>query len=61
MNINDSDIIDKIEKIRMRNNKNWMRLLKIAFKYASVEAKAIMVNITNCDAEINKLMKDLTK
>ena len=57
----DSEIINKIQGIRTRNNKNWMKILKLAFKYAPVEAKTIMSNITNCDAEINQLMKDLVK
>ena len=57
----ESQIIDKIEKIRARNNKNWMKLMKLSFKYAPVEAKQIMINITNCDAEINKLMKEMVR
>ena len=57
----DSEIIDKIQGIRTRNNKNWMKILKLAFKYAPVEAKAIMSNITNCDAEINGLIKEMVK
>ena len=32
-------IINKIEIIRSKNNKNWMDLLRLAFKYAPKEAK----------------------
>ena len=56
----DSDIlIDKISEIRILNNRNWMNLLKIAFRDAPKEASQIMQNITECDAEINKLSKQL--
>ena len=36
---NSLDIINKIEKIRAKNNKQWMNLLKLAIKYAPVQAK----------------------
>ena len=51
--------IDKIEKIRAENNKNWMNLLRLALKHAPEEAKEIFNKITECDLEINKLMKEL--
>jgi len=57
----DLEIIDKIEKIRARNNKNWMKLMKLSFRHSPVEAKKIMINIANCDAEINELMKEMVK
>jgi len=38
-----------------------MKILQLAFKYAPEEAKKIMRNVTDCDAEINKLMKNLCK
>ena len=55
------NIIDQIQEIRTRNNKNWMDILKLAFKHAPDEAKKIMADITECDAEINKLTRELTK
>ena len=36
------DIIDQIEKVRSRNNVNWMDVLRLAFKYAPDEARALM-------------------
>ena len=54
-------IIDEIQEIRTRNNKNWMDILRLAFKYAPKEAKRIMADITECDAEINKLSKRLAE
>lgn len=52
--------IDKIEQIRSENNKNWMNLLRLSLKYAPEEAKEIFNKITECDAKINKLMKELS-
>jgi len=53
--------IDKIEKIRAQNNKNWMNLLRLAIKYAPVEAKEMFIKITDCDKKINDLMKEMVK
>ena len=36
--------INKIQKIRGKNNINWMNILRLAFKYAPKEASAIMKN-----------------
>jgi hypothetical protein len=52
-------IIDGIELIRSRNNKNWMNLLRIALKHAPKEGQKIMRNIVDCDSEINKLTSRL--
>ena len=32
-------IIDEIEKVRTRNNANWMDLLRLAFTHAPEEAR----------------------
>ena len=58
---NHLDLIEKISKIRERNNKNWMSILKLAFQHAPKEAKALMRQITENDAEINKLSKRLSE
>jgi len=55
------EIIDKISKVRENNNKCWMQLLRISFKYTPEEAKKIFQQITDNDAEINKLSKELCK
>ena len=52
-------IIDAIEKVRRKNNKNWMDMLRLAFKYAPDEAKKIMNRITECDSKITELLKEL--
>jgi len=53
------DIIDQIEKVRSRNNVNWMDVLRLAFKYAPDEARALMKKINQEDDRISKLLKQL--
>jgi len=53
-------IINKIQKVRTENNKCWMNILRLAFKYAPNEAKKIFTNITNNDKKINDLSKELS-
>ncbi|OGT36772.1 MAG: hypothetical protein A3F12_00625 [Gammaproteobacteria bacterium RIFCSPHIGHO2_12_FULL_38_14] len=52
-------IIDEIERVRTRNNKNWMDVLRLAFRHAPSEASAILAEIYKEDAEISKLAKAL--
>jgi len=54
-------IINKIEKIRSKNNTNWMDLLRLAFKYAPVEAKKLIKKINRDDKKISNLLKKLGK
>jgi len=54
-------IINKIEKIRSKNNTNWMDLLRLAFKYAPVEAKKLIKKINKDDKKISNLLKKLGK
>lgn len=54
-------IIDKIEKIRSKNNKNWMDLLRLAFIKAPKETTKIMSEVFKHDEKISKLIKKLTQ
>lgn len=54
-------IINKVQKIRARNNKNRMDLLKLAFKYAPKDATKIMKRINISDTQISKEIKKLQK
>tara|TARA_B100001964_G_C14095729_1_gene536926 strand:- start:374 stop:559 length:186 start_codon:yes stop_codon:yes gene_type:complete len=56
-----SKIIDKIEKIRSKNNINWMNILRLAFKLDSKRASKIMAKINFDDIKISNLLKQLTK
>lgn len=52
-------IINQIENVRKKNNVNWMNILKIAFKYAPLEASKVMKKINTDDKEISNLFKKL--
>tara|TARA_B100000315_G_scaffold3868_1_gene3830 strand:+ start:88 stop:291 length:204 start_codon:yes stop_codon:yes gene_type:complete len=54
-------IIDEIEKVRTRNNVNWMDILRLAFIHAPEDAKELMKKINTADDEISDLLKTLLK
>jgi len=54
-------IINKIEKIRSKNNINWMNILRLAFKLDPKGASKIMKKINYDDKKISILLKQLTK
>jgi len=56
-----NSIINKIQKIRTKNNKNWMNLLKLAFKYAPEESSKIMKKINISDKLISREIRKLDK
>jgi hypothetical protein len=60
MNKNE-ELINKIAKIRVTNNKNWMDILRLAFRENDKEAQKIMNRITQCDQQISLLCKELGK
>ena len=53
--------INIIQKIRARNNVNWMNILKLAFKHAPKEASLLMKKINSDDKKISQYLKKLTK
>jgi hypothetical protein len=54
-------IIDQIEKIRSKNNVNWMNILRLAFKLDSRSAIKIMKKINYDDKKISSLLSKLGK
>ena len=56
-----SKIIDEIEKVRTRNNVNWMEVLRLAFTHAPQEAKKLMKKIDLEDNKISDLVKKLSE
>tara|TARA_B110000858_G_C17444905_1_gene311534 strand:- start:243 stop:461 length:219 start_codon:yes stop_codon:yes gene_type:complete len=52
-------IIDAIQKVRSKNNVNWMNILKLAFKLDPNAAKNIMKKINYDDKKISKLLSKL--
>lgn len=54
-------IIKQIQKVRAKNNKNWMDLLKLAFETNEKKAAKIFKEIYKEDKNITRLAKKLTK
>lgn len=54
-------IINQIQKIRSKNNINWMNILRLAFKYSPEEAREIVKNINKDDGKISLLLKKLSE
>jgi len=59
MKNNNLKIIDQIEKIRAKNNVNWMDLLRLAFKLDAKSAAKIMKKINYDDKKIAQLLSKL--
>ena len=55
------NIINKIEKIRSKNNVNWMDLLRLAFLLSPNKAKKLIRKINLEDKRISNLLKELGK
>tara|TARA_B100001248_G_C27251343_1_gene393944 strand:+ start:343 stop:534 length:192 start_codon:yes stop_codon:yes gene_type:complete len=53
-------VINQIENIRKKNNKNWMNVLRLAFKHSPKKAAKIMREIYLEDNRISKLVKKLS-
>ena len=53
-------IIDQIEKVRTKNNVNWMDLLRLAFKHSPNEARKLVKKINVSDNKISLLFKKLS-
>lgn len=53
------NIIDEIERIRTRNNVNWMDVLRLAFRHAPDEARELMKKINKEDDRVSSLLKKL--
>ena len=54
-------IIDAIESVRTKNNKNWMDLLRLAFRHAPNDAAQIVAEIYREDSQISDLTRKLTQ
>ena len=60
MTKNYNKIINQIQKIRSKNNVNWMDILRLAFKLDPKKASKIMKKINYDDKKISKLLKKLS-
>ncbi|MDA8609254.1 hypothetical protein N9K93_04685 [Candidatus Pelagibacter bacterium] len=58
---NNYKLINQIQKIRAKNNVNWMDMLRLAFKHDAKNASKIMTQIYLDDQKISSLVKKLAK
>jgi hypothetical protein len=61
MKKNIKKVFDEIEKIRSKNNKNWMNLLRLSYDVKPKETIEIINQILNKDEKLISLAKKLTK
>jgi hypothetical protein len=61
MKKNYNKIINQIQKIRSKNNVNWMNILKLAFKLDPKRASSILKKINYDDKKISNLLSKLSK
>tara|TARA_Y100001958_G_C20756444_1_gene238452 strand:- start:177 stop:380 length:204 start_codon:yes stop_codon:yes gene_type:complete len=59
INRNYENIINKIEKIRSKNNTNWMDLVRLSFSLDPKKSAEILSNIYKEDKKISELTKKL--
>jgi hypothetical protein len=56
---NKNNVINSIEKIRYKNNKNWMDIMRLSFKFAPKQSAKLVKKINYCDKKISELLKKL--
>ena len=47
------EIVNQVKKIRTKNNKCWMELLKLALEYAPEKSKKVLKEIAKLDHRIS--------
>ena len=55
------EIIDEIEKIRTRNNVNWMNILRLAIRHAPDESIELLKNVNCEDERISELFNNISE
>ena len=60
MKKNYNKIINQIQKIRSKNNVNWMNILKLAFELDPKKSIKIMKKINYDDKKISRLLNKLS-
>ena len=53
------DFIDEIEKVRSKNNINWMDVLRLSLKHAPNETIKLMKQINKKDKKISNLFNSI--
>lgn len=57
--LSDAKIIDKVQSIRVKNNRLWMDILRLAFEARPDEARKILQKIIRNDSKITMWMARL--
>jgi|TARA_B100001059_G_C17835309_1_gene587663 hypothetical protein len=52
-------IINKIQKVRSKNNINWMNILKLAYKNDPKSLIKLLQKVNSSDEKISKLFKEI--
>tara|TARA_B100000787_G_C16147027_1_gene274746 strand:+ start:21 stop:236 length:216 start_codon:yes stop_codon:yes gene_type:complete len=52
-------LVDQIEKIRSKNNKNWMDIVRLSLKLDFKETSRILYQINSHDKKISQLAKKI--
>ena len=52
--------IDQIEKVRSKNNINWMDIIRLAVNHAPDETLKVIKKINSQDKKISKLFKKIS-
>ena len=53
------DLLNKIEKVRSKNNKNWMDIIRLAIKLDYSKTSNLIKQIYKHDSEISALAKKI--
>ena len=54
-------IIDEIEKVRTRNNVNWMDILRLAIRNAPEDAIDLLKKVNSEDERISELFNNISE
>lgn len=52
-------LVNKIEKIRSKNNKNWMDIVRLSLRLDFKETSRILYQINNHDKKISEMAKKI--
>lgn len=54
-------LFTRIETVRSMNNGLWMEIVRIAYRYAPEETRAVMRRVNNNDQAISGMLRELAK
>ena len=56
-----NQLITNIENVRKKNNKYWMDIMRLSFKYAPNKSQALVKKINQNDQKNSKFLSKLSK